>query len=46
MTTNDRNLASDRIRALRAGFQSHIPKPVEPDELALIITNLTGRSLV
>ncbi len=27
----------DRVRALAAGFQMHIVKPVEPDELAVII---------
>jgi PAS domain S-box-containing protein len=34
--------ASDRVRALSAGFQFHVPKPVEPDELAMVIANLTG----
>lgn len=33
----------DRIRVLSAGFQMHLPKPVEPAELALIAANLTGR---
>ncbi len=33
----------DRVRALRAGFQSHIPKPVEPLELVTVIANLAGR---
>jgi signal transduction histidine kinase/DNA-binding response OmpR family regulator len=35
----------DRIRALTAGFQMHLPKPVEPDELVISIANLTGRLL-
>ena len=35
--------ASDRIRALSAGFQMHIPKPVEPAELTLVIARLTGK---
>jgi CheY-like chemotaxis protein/anti-sigma regulatory factor (Ser/Thr protein kinase) len=33
----------DRIRALAAGFQMHLPKPVEPYELVISIANLTGR---
>lgn len=35
--------AEDRIRALTAGFQMHLPKPVEPYELVVSIANLTGR---
>lgn len=35
----------DRIRVLSAGFQMHVPKPVEPAELALIAANLTGRDI-
>jgi CheY-like chemotaxis protein len=34
----------DRLRALAAGFQSHIAKPVDPAELALMIASLLGRS--
>lgn len=33
----------DRLRALAAGFQHHVPKPVEPAELAAVIASLTGR---
>lgn len=33
----------DRIHALTAGFQMHLPKPVEPYELVVSIANLTGR---
>ena len=36
----------DRIRALKAGFQAHLPKPVEPVELAAMVASLangTGR---
>jgi PAS domain S-box-containing protein len=36
--------AIDRIRALSAGFQMHLPKPVEPVELATVIASLTGRA--
>jgi signal transduction histidine kinase/ActR/RegA family two-component response regulator len=32
--------ASDRIRALSAGFQTHMPKPVEPAELVMVIYSL------
>lgn len=35
--------AEDRTKALLAGFQVHIPKPVNPAELATAIANLTGR---
>ncbi len=35
--------AQDRMRALGAGFQNHVPKPVEPDELITVIASLTGR---
>ncbi|MGI8556142.1 MAG: response regulator, partial [Pyrinomonadaceae bacterium] len=35
--------AQDRMRALAAGFQNHVSKPVEPDELATVIASLTGR---
>ncbi|MCA1612918.1 MAG: response regulator [Acidobacteria bacterium] len=35
--------ASDRLRALSAGYQLHMPKPVEPAELVMAIANLTGR---
>jgi CheY-like chemotaxis protein len=33
----------DRIRALSAGFQMHVTKPVEPAELALAIMSLIKR---
>ena len=33
----------DRIRALGAGFQSHASKPVDPQELLLVVANLAGR---
>jgi PAS domain S-box-containing protein len=35
--------AQDRMRALSAGYQNHVAKPVEPDELATVIASLTGR---
>jgi len=33
----------DRARALTAGYQQHVAKPVEPDELAAVVAELTGR---
>jgi signal transduction histidine kinase/ActR/RegA family two-component response regulator len=30
----------DRVRALSAGFQTHLPKPVDPSELVLAVANL------
>ena len=30
----------DRVRALAAGFQTHLPKPVEPAELVAIVASL------
>jgi PAS domain S-box-containing protein len=37
--------SEDRINALEAGFQMHVPKPVEPTELMIVIASLTGRSV-
>jgi PAS domain S-box-containing protein len=36
-------LAEDRERALAAGFQKHLAKPVQLDELTLSIATVTGR---
>lgn len=33
----------DRIRARSAGYQMHVPKPVEPAELTAVVANLAGR---
>jgi CheY-like chemotaxis protein len=35
--------AEDRARILAAGFQAHVPKPVEPVELAAAIATLMHR---
>ena len=35
--------AQDRMRTLTSGYQNHVSKPVEPDELATVIASLTGR---
>jgi CheY-like chemotaxis protein len=34
----------DAVRAQDAGFQIHLPKPVEPDELVRIVAQLAGRA--
>jgi CheY-like chemotaxis protein len=34
----------DRLRALRSGYQMHMPKPVELAELVTVITSLVQRS--
>jgi PAS domain S-box-containing protein len=36
--------ASDRTEALNAGFQLHVPKPVNAAELALALAKLAGRT--
>ena len=36
----------DRMRALSAGYQMHIPKPVEPTELTTVVANLAERFAV
>jgi PAS domain S-box-containing protein len=33
----------DRIKALSSGFQSHVPKPVEPAEFVTVVANLINR---
>ncbi len=33
----------DRMRSIQAGYQTHLPKPVEPAELLAVIASLTGR---
>lgn len=35
--------SEDRTKALRAGFQLHLSKPVEPVELVTVIASLAGR---
>ena len=35
--------SDDRMRALDAGFNMHVPKPVEPAELALVIASFMKR---
>lgn len=35
--------AEDRTQAISAGFQIHLPKPVDPSELAVVVASLAGR---
>jgi PAS domain S-box-containing protein len=35
--------SEDRTRALRAGFQTHLAKPVEPFELIAVVASLTSK---
>ncbi|MGI9106093.1 MAG: ATP-binding protein [Pyrinomonadaceae bacterium] len=34
----------DRVRALNAGYQVHVPKPTEPLELIAVVASLAGRT--
>ena len=34
----------DRLRALSAGYSMHVPKPVDPAELATVVASLAGRT--
>jgi PAS domain S-box-containing protein len=36
--------AEDRIKAIASGFHTHVPKPIEPDELISVICGLMGLS--
>jgi CheY-like chemotaxis protein len=36
--------SEDRTRALRAGFQVHVSKPVEPSELVATVASIVGRT--
>ncbi len=36
--------SEDRMRAVRAGFQMHVTKPVEPAELLTMVASLAGRT--
>ena len=35
--------AEDRRKALVAGYQNHAAKPIEPQELVMVVANLAGR---
>ena len=34
----------DRLKCIAAGFNMHVPKPVDPRELTTIIAGLAGRA--
>ena len=34
------SLVQDRLQSLRAGFQTHVPKPVVPEELVEVVASL------
>ena len=36
--------AEDRMKAVLAGFQMHVTKPVEPAELLTMVASLAGRA--
>ncbi|QLE56194.1 PAS domain S-box protein [Nostoc sp. TCL26-01] len=35
--------AEDRMRAIQEGYRLHLPKPIEPAELATVVASLIGR---
>ena len=37
--------SEDRLRALEAGFQTHVSKPIEPEELVTVVANLLGSNV-
>ena len=39
------NRPEDRVRSLRAGFNFHVSKPVEPNELTVIVASLAQREM-
>jgi CheY-like chemotaxis protein len=38
--------AQDRMKVLRAGFQMHVPKPIQPAELATVVASLARKQAV
>jgi CheY-like chemotaxis protein len=34
------SMVQDRLQSLRAGFQSHVPKPVVPEELVEVVSSV------
>ena len=36
----------ERVRALRQGFQIHVPKPLDPAELVAVVASLVARSIL
>jgi DNA-binding response OmpR family regulator len=37
---SNRDLGEDRVQALASGFEMHIAKPVEPEELVAVLRDL------
>ena len=37
-------IVEDRLRTLAAGYSMHVPKPVDPAELTIVVANLAGRT--
>jgi CheY-like chemotaxis protein len=35
----------DRLKTLAAGFQRHVPKPVQPADLVLVVASLAGAAI-
>jgi len=35
--------SEDRLRTLKKSFHMHVAKPIEPTELAMVITSVTTR---
>jgi len=42
-TLTARAVTDDRLESLKAGFQSHLAKPIEPAELVEVVAVLAGR---
>jgi CheY-like chemotaxis protein len=42
-TLTARAVTDDRVESLRAGFQSHLAKPIEPGDLVDVVARLAGR---
>jgi CheY-like chemotaxis protein len=38
------SLVTDRLQSLRAGYQTHVPKPVVPEELIEVVASLVYRT--
>ena len=36
--------SEDRVKALAAGYQTHVTKPVDPSELIAVVASLAGRA--
>jgi CheY-like chemotaxis protein len=40
------SMVQDRLMSLRAGFQSHVPKPVIPEELVEVVASVVYQRAV